>query len=128
MIDLAGISRGLVFAVGGVSVSQPWLLGGTRGSENLAAKSLSTVPCLLLDSAWILRGSNVRLQVSDEVLIRVGLEPTSTEQGDVGHGTSVWLPLILGGFHEARIVRPPHRFTGRSLEEADGRVSATGSG
>lgn len=54
ILDLSGQSPGIVYAIGGWNISQPWMIGGLPGSNELASRSLEFVSCKDLASTWLI--------------------------------------------------------------------------
>lgn len=54
LIDLTGASPTLVYALGGRTMGQAWILGGYEGSEKAAVLALGYVSCGDLARAWVL--------------------------------------------------------------------------
>jgi hypothetical protein len=54
IIDLTGRSPGVIYALGGIAVGQPWLLGGYKGSSDVAINSLKMVDREILINSWVL--------------------------------------------------------------------------
>jgi hypothetical protein len=75
MIDMTGESPGIVFAIGGVALGEPWLLGNYPGSTPFAKRALARVSCEQLANAWILMAPGGERAISPAVLKSVGLSP-----------------------------------------------------
>jgi hypothetical protein len=75
MIDMTGQSPGIVFAIGGVALGEPWLLGNYPGSTAFAKRALARVSCEQLVNAWILVAPEGERKISDAVLRSAGLSP-----------------------------------------------------
>lgn len=73
VIDLTGQSPGLVYALGAASPGAAWLLGGYRGSENLALSALGRAPCETLARAWVITEPQGPRSLPLAVLERLGL-------------------------------------------------------
>jgi hypothetical protein len=74
IIDLTGYSPGAVFAVNGVAVGVPWLLGGYAGSEAFAGAALDLATCADIARAWILQAPASPARISGRVLTDYGIE------------------------------------------------------
>lgn len=98
VIDLTGQSPGLVYALGAGSPGAAWLLGGYRGSENLALSALGRASCETLASAWVISEPWGPRSLPVSVLERLGLPPTHWEA--VGQWPAPALPTD-------RVPRPP---------------------
>ena len=72
MIDLSGLSPGILYGINASNVGQPWTIGGYPGSDKFAAESLKGVPCSVLSSAWLLAEPNGPGKISPEVLSTFG--------------------------------------------------------
>ena len=74
MIDLTGQSPGLLYAVGATNISQPWMIGGYKGSEALAIEMLDNVSCKDLAAVWLLQelGESPARKLSANILLSFG--------------------------------------------------------
>ena len=54
IIDMTGQSPGLIFALSGKAVGQPWIIGGYPGSQKVGAEALSLIPCQELHNSWFI--------------------------------------------------------------------------
>ena len=75
VIDMTGESPGIVFAIGGVPLGEPWLLGHYSGSTEFATRALARVSCEQLANAWILVAPAGDRALSNDVLRSIGLSP-----------------------------------------------------
>jgi hypothetical protein len=73
LIDLSGGSPGAVIILGGEFLANPYLIGGSKGSNLYAQKNLAQVPFAELKQAWVLTSSGGRRQLSAEVLTKNGV-------------------------------------------------------
>lgn len=76
VLDMTGTSPGALFAMGAKAVGLPWVIGGYPGSEALARRALSYVPCETLAQTWILRSPSAKRALPDTILNRAGLDGT----------------------------------------------------
>jgi hypothetical protein len=74
LIDLTGGSPGASVILGGRIMRTPWFLGGYKGSDEFAKKSLEMVPKAKQRSAWILTAPNGRRKISSTILTDLGLD------------------------------------------------------
>lgn len=69
MIDLTGHTPGLLAALGGLPLGQPWLVGGYPGSNKLAVTSLAGQSCESLIKAWLLTEPGGPFALSDSKIL-----------------------------------------------------------
>ncbi|WP_241213014.1 hypothetical protein [Vibrio tubiashii] len=74
IIDLTGQSPGIVFAVGGESIGQAWLIGGYSGSVNFTEAAFSITTCEKISKAWILHEPQGPRSISANVMQSFGSE------------------------------------------------------
>ena len=74
MLDLTGVSPGILYAIHATSIGQPWTIGGYLGSDNFAEEMLKGVPCEVLASAWLLVEPNGPARISPRVLRGFGAD------------------------------------------------------
>ncbi len=72
IIDLTGHSPGLIFATSAKSLGQAWMIGGYKGSNIIAAKSIALTNCNLLKNAWLLYEPKGPRKISRAVLTAFG--------------------------------------------------------
>jgi len=74
IIDLTGRSPGLLYAIGATNIGQPWMIGGYKGSEALAAEMLAKVSCKNLSAAWLIQelGKSPARKLSPTILTSFG--------------------------------------------------------
>ena len=96
IIDLTGRSPGLLYAIGGKSIGQPWLLGGYPGSNEFATDALKRVACEELAAAWLLTEPGGPRRISAEILSSFGADPGS-DYKIIGVLTTVENPIENGG-------------------------------
>lgn len=72
MIDLSGVTPGIPYFLGGLSVGQPWVIGGYKGSNRLAIEMQKKVPCRDLAVAWLLVEPKGERSISPEILQKFG--------------------------------------------------------
>ncbi len=73
VLDMTGASPGALFAIGAKAVGLPWMIGGYPGSEPLAVRALSFVPCEELARTWVLLSPSGTRPLPNIVLDRPGL-------------------------------------------------------
>lgn len=73
VIDLTGESPGTVFILGGVSVYQPWFIGGYPGSNEYAKRLLTGTSCSDLNNSWILLSKDNFRHFDSSILETVNL-------------------------------------------------------
>ncbi|HEX2839808.1 hypothetical protein [Hyphomicrobium sp.] len=73
VLDLTGASPGALFAIGAKAVALPWMIGGYPGSESLANRALSFVPCAELARTWLLLSPSGTRPLPNTLLNRAGL-------------------------------------------------------
>jgi len=93
IIDLTGQSPGVIYAIGGVAIGQPWLIGGYKGSHHYLINSLKLYSAREIKSSWILTEPYGPRSISEDVLSDLGLDLKS-EYAYVG---SVVVEAGLGG-------------------------------
>jgi hypothetical protein len=76
IIDMTGESPGVIYAVGGKALGEPWLLGRYVGSAEFATQALKRVPCGALASAWILSAPEGRRAIPTSVLTENRITPS----------------------------------------------------
>jgi hypothetical protein len=54
VLDLTGMSPGLIFLLGYKSLGDPWIIGGYPGSFNFAKSKIKSERCLKISNSWIL--------------------------------------------------------------------------
>ena len=74
MIDLSGVSPGLLYALSAVSKGRPWFNGGYPDSEARITFVLRRVACASLVGAWILDEPQGPVRLSPEVLASFGAD------------------------------------------------------
>lgn len=99
MIDLTGQSPGILYAVGAKSTGLPWIIGGYTGSDNVAVKSLKTVPCAELGAAWLLTEPGGPQEISPTIVASFGANAT-TDFEIVG---TIRTPEGAGGYKIGRL-------------------------
>jgi hypothetical protein len=72
MIDLSGVSPGVPYFLGALSVGQAWVIGGYSGSNRLAIEMQKQVACRDLAAAWLLVESDGVARISPEILLKFG--------------------------------------------------------
>jgi hypothetical protein len=100
VIDMTGESPGIVFAIGGVPLGEPWLLGRYPGSAAFAARALARVSCEQLVNAWVLEAPRGRRAISDDVLTSIGLSAR------IDSGSAEIRRRSLKNYH---VILPPQR-------------------
>jgi len=67
ILDLTGRSPGLIYAVGGINLAYPWILGGAKNSGLTATALIKKIPCSQLQASWILleRGGDTEIPLQD---------------------------------------------------------------
>lgn len=73
VLDLTGQSPGILYAIEAELVSQAWIIGGTKGSLNLAIEALKEVSCEKIAQSWILYEENGPLTIPVDLLYSAGL-------------------------------------------------------
>ena len=73
VIDLSGMSPGILYAMGAKSIGQAWMIGGYPGSLSRAFAALNEVECEEIASAWILLEPEGPRSISSELLIEHGI-------------------------------------------------------
>ncbi len=73
MIDLTGLSAGLVYAIGGKPIGQPWMMGGYAGSAQFAIAALNRVNCNEIAEAWIILEPENTRHISSQILENFGI-------------------------------------------------------
>ncbi|NMW21072.1 MAG: hypothetical protein HKK67_05460 [Chlorobiaceae bacterium] len=74
VIDLTGRSPGMLYALGANSTSQAWIIGGYKGSNQVAEVALKKVSAEELASAWLLFEPSGPRSISIEVLKSFGAD------------------------------------------------------
>ena len=104
LIDLTGASPTLVYALGGRSLGQAWILGGYEGSEKAALQALDYVSCRDLARAWVLTDPGGARTIPETVLRASGIHLSEdhniagewkTAEGASGHPATtqvLWRP------------------------------------
>lgn len=72
IIDLTGLSPGLLFLLGAESIGQAWTIGAYPGSLQVAKAALSLTPCEKIATAWILLEPDGPRSISTEILTNLG--------------------------------------------------------
>lgn len=73
VLDLTGQSPGILYAIEAELLSQPWIIGGTKGSLNLAIEALKEVSCEKIARSWILYEEVGPLTIPVDLLHSAGL-------------------------------------------------------
>lgn len=73
IIDLTGQSAGLVYALSGQAIGQPWMMGGYLGSDQFAIAALNRINCKEIVKAWILLMPTSTRQISPKILTTFGI-------------------------------------------------------
>ena len=96
VIDLTGQSPSVLYALGGINIGLPWIVGGYKGSDQQAIEVLKKVSCDDLGRSWILvepegpRSLSPTIVASFGANIETDYEPTAsweTPQGKGGYKT-----------------------------------------
>jgi hypothetical protein len=74
MIDLSGVSAGLLFAMGARPLGAAWTLGGYPGSNDFLAAALNRETCETIATAWILTEPGSKDWLSWEMLRPSGID------------------------------------------------------
>ena len=80
VVDLTGQNPGTLFALEAEAVGAPWVIGGYRGSLDLATRLLQRVPQDKLRRSWLLvetgkgRGWSWNRPIPEEIFARLGLD------------------------------------------------------
>lgn len=72
VLDLTGLSPGLVYFLQAESIVSAWMIGGLKGSDQLAVESVKRTECEKLINAWILYEPAGPRALSLEVLASYG--------------------------------------------------------
>lgn len=72
MIDLSGVSPGVPYFLGAMSVGQAWVIGGYPGSNRLAMEMQKMAACRDLAAAWLLVEPDGVARISPEILLKFG--------------------------------------------------------
>lgn len=72
ILDLTGLSPGLVFALRARSAGSPWLVGGYPGSADVARSTIARMPCADMSRAWIFVAPDGPRAISVAVLDAIG--------------------------------------------------------
>ncbi len=112
MIDLSGHSPGTLYSLGAKSIGQPWMVGGYKGSEQLALFMLDQVSCEDIARAWLLLESSGPRKLNPAILKRYGInfEQDYVEVGNLN------TPVGKGGYDKSyneKLLKPT-----RPLHEA----------
>ena len=73
IIDMTGRSPGLIYAVGGKSSGQAWMLGGYAGSLARAKAVYEMISCNTISQSWILTEQNGTLNIPMDFLDSLGI-------------------------------------------------------
>jgi hypothetical protein len=89
MLDLTGHYPGALYALGAKSVGRPWMIGGYKGSDDLATATLDRIPRKDLGQTWILTEPGGPRKLSPDILTRYGVDLTKnyTEVGTIDSPT-----------------------------------------
>ena len=74
VVDLTGRSPGVLYALDAEAVGAPWVIGGYRGSLNLATRVLQRVPQDKLKRSWILVEPRGKRSIPDKIFARLNLD------------------------------------------------------
>ena len=58
ILDLSGQSPGLIYAFNGTPIGFPWIVGGYKGSYELAEEIMRKIPCSKIEKAWLIIEEN----------------------------------------------------------------------
>lgn len=80
LIDLSGVSPGILHALEANSIGLPWMIGRQLGSLNYAQAALERVDCEKFAKSWVLLEPNGPRSISSDLLINLGADfPNSYE-------------------------------------------------
>ena len=105
MIDLSGVSPGILYVLGATSAGQAWSLGGYPWSDKLAIEMRRSVDCQVLAASWLLAEPNGQFKLSPRVLSSFGADLTS----DYEEAGTFMAPIGASGFTQLRrqhLLRP----------------------
>lgn len=74
IIDLSGISPGLIYAINGLNIGQAWILGGLPGSDRVAIAALEKVHAEQIAASWLLVEPHGYMRISSTVLSSFGAD------------------------------------------------------
>jgi len=77
VIDLTGHYPGALYSLQAKSIGQAWMVGGYKGSNDLATFALDRVPCSDIGEAWLLMEINGPDTISPAILRRYGADIAS---------------------------------------------------
>ena len=113
LLDFSGLSPGLIYAVDGRPIGQPWMIGGTKGSNALARAAVAKIPCNDLYSSWIIiqpKGpSRLDLSILEDIDIDIYDESRyervaelRTPTGSIGNNAELFIykPLLGDGHRD----------------------------
>ena len=99
MLDLTGNSPGLLYILGAKAIGQAWMIGGYKGSDQLAIASLSTVSCDDISAAWLLIEPKSNNKLSPEILnqFEINIEKAYTRAAEISmpienRNLQIWRP------------------------------------
>ena len=112
VIDLTGMSPGMLYVMGAKPVGQAWIMGGYKGSEQFAISSLNMVACSEIAASWILlEPENIR-KIPSDILKNYGIDINN----DYNLAAQYVMPLGISGsdVSSKQLLLKPNR----SIEEA----------
>jgi hypothetical protein len=74
VIDMTGQSPGIVYAMQAENLGQAWMIGGYKGSLELAIEMLKRVPCEKLADAWLLTEPAGKRKIPNDLLASFGAD------------------------------------------------------
>lgn len=72
ILDLTGLSPGVVFVLQARNAGSPWLVGGYPGSAAITRSTIASMPCVDMSAAWILTELGGPRAISVAVLDAIG--------------------------------------------------------
>lgn len=114
MIDLSGVSPGVPYFLGALSVGQAWVIGGYSGSSRLAMEMQKQVACRDLAAAWLLVEPDGVARISPEILLKFGAN-LATDYTMVGAFETA---VGASGYKNQRVQQlfKPHRSMDAAIE------------
>ena len=73
IIDMTGISPGVLYAIGAKAIGQAWMIGRPLGSNDMAQAMLNMVSCADISEAWLLIDPDSPVRLSLTILDNFGI-------------------------------------------------------
>ncbi len=114
VIDMSGVSPGILYAMHATAIGQPWTVGGYPGSLKLASEALKRTSCKQVTTAWLLTEPDGPGKIPVELLASFGARLSEGYELVASWETQRFLPR-----HTQNLLRPigDHRLAEQACED-----------